>query len=173
MKRLVHDEHASAIDRLRVWIEIIQGLVTILALVAGGYWFVLQRSTKAQVKIDQTVTQRPAADHPDQTLITIDVRATNIGKVKVVLSAGALDLMQINPTPGKPLISFELKELTLEPGESDQAIFRTLKVQSTVKTIQVHSEYPVPGEKNKYWNLLSGVDIGARADHREAASSVH
>lgn len=167
-------EPKSWIGNIKTWIETIQGIATIAAILAGAYWFFLQRSTKPQVKLDQTVTQRPVDGHSDQTLITVDVRAMNIGKTKVDLDSGQLDLIQINPTPEppvKPLISYNLKAISLEPGESDQAIFVAVKIQN-LKTIQVHSDYPVPGENKKYWNLLSVVDIGGDANKKESATSV-
>jgi hypothetical protein len=105
----------------------------------------LQRSTKPQVKLDQTVTQRPVAGDDDEILITVDVRATNIGKVKVDLQPGQFDLLRLNPPQGGPLISYALRALSLEPGESDQALFKTVIVRSSVKTVQVHSDYKVPG----------------------------
>ena len=163
---------ATGIERVKPWVETIQGLFTILALLGGAYWFLAQESTKPQIKLDQTVTQRPLVGDETQTLITLDVRATNIGKVKVELSPGTLELLQINPEQDVPKLTFSLQAMTLEPGESDQAIFQTVNIPNTVRTLQVHSEYQVPGARN-YWNLLSAVDIGAKPVPKEAASSVH
>ena len=175
MKQAKDKKSDSGIANVKNWVETIQGIATIVAICAGAYWFFMQRSTNPQVKLDQTVTQRLAVAQSNQTLITVDVRATNIGKVKVDLGPGQLELFQINPSPAPPtaLISYTLKALTLVPGESDQAIFAAIKVQNTVKTVQVHSYYPVPHESKKYWNLLSAVDIGTDASKKESASSVH
>ncbi|MGA2171031.1 MAG: hypothetical protein ABSG62_22830 [Terracidiphilus sp.] len=175
MRRPEDKEHRSLIEIVKVWVEIIQGITTVVAIVAGGYWFFLQRSTKPQLKLDQTVTQRAVEGEPQKTLISVDVRATNIGKVKVDLDPGELDLTQVNPEPAAPggaLASYKLKRLTLEPGESDQAAFVAVDVWDTIKTIQVHSDYKVPNEKSLYWNLLSFADIGVNANQKESASSV-
>ncbi len=174
------DKKPAGVERVKLWIECIQGVVTILALLAGGVWFLLQRANKPQVKLDQTVTQRPVAGQPEMTLITLDVRATNVGKIKVDLEPGTVELMELNPEQdvpqnvpqSVPKIAFPLQRMTLEPGESDQAIFQTVNLPNSIHTIQVHSEYAVPGTK-KYWNLLSSVDIGGSSDRKEAASSVH
>jgi hypothetical protein len=160
------------VDSLKSWIAALQGVATIGAILAGAYWFFLQRSTKPQVKLDQTVTQRPVVGDDDEILITVDVRATNIGKVKVDLQPGQFDLLRLNPPQGGPLISYALRALSLEPGESDQALFKTVIVRSSVKTVQVHSDYKVPGTGNNYWNLLSAVDIGDHTGHKESDSSV-
>jgi len=174
MKQLEGKDCRSLVDVVKVWVETIQGIATILAIIAGGYWFFLQRGTKPQIKLEQTVTQRAVAGEPHETLIVVDVRVTNTGKVKVDLDSGELQLTQVNPIPTDPksarLESFELKRVTLEPGESDQALFRDAIIMDNIKTIQVHSDYKVPLEKilfwnlkdkNLYWNLLSFVDIDA------------
>ncbi|WP_348266771.1 hypothetical protein [Edaphobacter sp. DSM 109919] len=165
------------IDKVKIWMEIIQAVATVLAIAGGLIWFVLQRSTKPEVKIEQTVTHRSVAGHPDQSLISVDVRATNVGKVKVDLEPGVLEILQINPILEKDKQTawpkFQLKRLTLEPGESDQALFRDFIVPATVQTIQIHSRYTVPGEPGLYWNLLSFADIGVEPSRNETASSVH
>jgi hypothetical protein len=173
--------------------DMVQTIATILAILAGGYWFLLQRSTVSQIKLDQTITQRSAANEPHTILVAIEVHATNVGKVKVELEPGQLDVMQINPRTDTPLNlkSYALNKLTLEPGESDQAIFQVLPVYDTVKTIQVHSCYEVPqrsaprvtcaeaaqlgqpDDVHKYWNLLSVADLGADANRKESATSIH
>lgn len=157
-------------ERIKLTVDIVQGLLTIGAICAGGWWFFEQESIKPQVKIDQTVTQRSL--NPSETLITVDVRATNIGKTKVELPAGAMEVSQINPIPGYSITGYPLKALLLEPGESDQALFQTIRLNKSTLTIQVHSEYPVPDSKN-VWNLLSAVDIGDTQAKKESATSFY
>jgi hypothetical protein len=166
------DEGQRAGARLKVIVEIIQGLLTIGAICAGGWWFIEQESIKPQVRIEQTVTQRPLNGGSSESLITVDVRATNIGKTKVELSEGVMQVSQINPIPGYRIIEYPLRSLLLEPGESDQALFRAIRLNKSTLTIQVHSEYPVPGSKN-VWNLLSAVDIGNTQTQKESATSIN
>jgi hypothetical protein len=165
------------IDRIKTWMEILQAIATILAIACGLIWFLLQRSTKPQVKIEQTVTQRHVVGHPDQSLVSVDVRATNVGKVKVELAPGVMELLQINPIldkdKQKAWPKFQLKKLILEPGESDQALFQDFTLPDTIRTVQIHSRYAVPGKRDLYWNLLSFVDIGVEPSAKETASSVH
>jgi hypothetical protein len=134
--------HSStrAEDRIKTWADILQSAVTIIAVVAGGMWFILQRSTKPQVKIEHHVTQRAVEGSPGMWLVSVEVRVTNVGKTKVDLAQGILNLAQVNPpVPGDDLIDDQLRDLRLEPGEADQAIFRTYQIPEAVKTIQVHS----------------------------------
>jgi hypothetical protein len=170
-------EDRSTLETVKLCIDMVQGLATIVAILAGGYWFFLQRSISPQVKIEQTVTHRPVQGEPGYMLMTVDVRATNVGKVKVDLQPGEFELRQVNPTlsgdDNKPLVAFVLKSMTLEPGESDQALFKTIEVPVEIKTVQVHSDYAVPNETKKFWNLLSAVDVSENSVRTETATSVH
>ncbi|GAC1360042.1 MAG: hypothetical protein NVSMB3_07870 [Acidobacteriaceae bacterium] len=163
------------LEKAKLWVEILQGVSTILALCAALIWFVWGRSSKPQVKIEQTVTQRQVAGDAKRWLLSVDVRATNVGKVKVDLQPGEMELMQINPkaTPARMLgPQLSLQALTLEPGESDQALFQDFTLPESIKTIQIHARYRIPGS-DKYWNLLSFVDVGTNAGAKETATSVH
>lgn len=162
------DGRGSQIKRL---VDIVQGILTIGAICAGAWWFFKQESVKPQVKIEQTVTQRALGNDATEVLLTVDVRATNMGKTKVELAEGQMEVSQINPTPGGSLVSYPLRAMLLEPGESDQALFKTVLIYKTTLTIQVHSEYAVPGSKN-VWNLLSAVDIGEQPTRKESTSSL-
>ena len=166
------DSAASFIEQIKPWVETLQGIATITALITAAIWFYMQRSTKPQVKLDQIISQRQVANDPDHFLVTIDVRASNIGKTKVDLQPGELDIRQFNPTPGRPLFSFPLKQLRLEPGESDQAVFQAIELDNTIKSIQIHSDYKVPGKGSEYWNLLSVADIGDTTSRKSSESSV-
>jgi hypothetical protein len=184
MKQLTDKDHRSLFEIVKLWVDTTQGIATILAIIAGGYWFFLQRGTKPQIKLEQTVTQRAVAGEPHETLIAVDVRVTNTGKVKVDLDPGDLVFMQVNPEltdpNAPPLDSFKLKSVSLEPGESDQALFQDDIVSDNIKTIQVYSGYKVPTEKilfwslkdkHLYWNLLSFVDIGVDTQQKESVNS--
>jgi hypothetical protein len=160
-------------ERIKTWVEILQGVVTVAALLCGGYWFFIQRNLSEQIKLEHTVTQRPVADKADHTLLTVDVRLTNVGKVRVNnLSQGNLEVMQLNPTGNPtPLVNIPLSNPTLEPGESDQALFRTISINNAVKTIQLRSTYPVPNSKLS-WEFVSAADIGPGADAKQTSSQI-
>jgi hypothetical protein len=156
---------------LKDWIDIFQGIFTIGAIIAAGFWFFKQESLKPQVKLDQTVSQRAAAGKPGFWLIAVDVRAINIGKVKVSLHGGKMWLKQINPIPGEDLIDTPLKDLELDPGEGDQAIFKTFELPDYIHTLQVTSNYGVPDVKGYYWELESAAEIGDGKPEKTSASS--
>jgi hypothetical protein len=159
-------------ERIKLVLDILQSVLTIGAICAGAWWFFKQESIKPQIKIDQTISQRALNGESSEVLITVDVRATNIGKTKVELPVGKMEVAQINPIPGYKIDEYPLRTLLLEPGESDQALFQAIRLDKSTLTIQVRSEYPVPGSNNA-WSLLSAVDIGDGGTKKESASSVH
>jgi hypothetical protein len=156
---------------LKEWVEVCQGVFTIGAIVAAGIWFIEQQSLKPQIKLEQTISQRAEAGKPGFWLVAVDVRATNLGKVKVALHGGRVWLKQINPVPGEDLIDVPLKDLELDPGEGDQAIFKTFELPDYVHTLQVTSNYGVPNDKAYYWQLESASEIGDAKPDKTTTSS--
>jgi hypothetical protein len=84
----------------------------------------------------------------------------------------AVQKLSARLVPGGSLATSPLQALILEPGESDQALFKSILIYKSTLTIEVHSEYSVPGTKN-VWNLLSAVDIGETPTKKETASSIN
>lgn len=162
---------SQRVETLKNWVTILQGVATVLAIIAGAIWFYLQRSLKPQIEVVQTVTQRRLANDPASSLVLLDVRVKNIGKTLVPLEPGLLEVMQLNPAPGGPLRSYPLTAPNLEPGESNQVIFKAIQIPDSIKTIQLHTVYKVPGASG-YWNLLSSADIGASASAVASTSSL-
>lgn len=158
-------------EQIKRFVDIVQGILTIGAICAGAWWFFKQESVKPEVKIEQTITQRALGNDASEVLLTVDVRATNMGKTKVNLAEGQMEVSQINPIPGYSLATYPLRAMYLEPGESDQALFQTILIYKSTLTIQVHSEYTVPGSKD-VWNLLSALDIGEQPARQKSTASV-
>jgi hypothetical protein len=159
------------------WLDIVQSVMTILALLGAAFWFFAQRSDKQQIKMEHFVTQRPVQGARAMDLVAVEVRVTNVGKVKVDLSPGHLELSQINPVPGGLLLQAPLKTLHLEPGESDQAVFSTYQIPMEISTIQIHSDYALPhlgriwwepwtwfDHTPLYWSLNSAYNIDATTE---------
>jgi len=181
------------IEGIKTWIEVGQGIATIIAVILGAWWFLEQRSISKNIRLDQTISWQRAIGEDHTNLVMLEVHATNIGKIRVDLAPGLLEVFQINPRTPAPLALYKtnLEATTLEPGESAQALFHVLAVYDSVSAIEVHSCYEVPGSawksvdcafaeshpdpnrKNKYWNLLSIASIGANAPQTISESSVH
>lgn len=166
----------SRLESFKTSVEAIQALFAIIAFAAAGWWFWQQHFMKKQIKIEQQVTQRPLYSSPGESLLFVDIKITNSGKIPVNLKNGTLSLYEVNPEPATGPTVVPLSPMTLEPGESDQAFFSSVHVPGSVKTIELHSSYPDP-DNHLSWNAYSVIDIAtqqkASADARSAAASVH
>jgi hypothetical protein len=168
----VSENDKSFRSSVKDWTSSLQSVFTIIAIIAGGWWFLQQGLAKPRIRLEHTVTCRPLSGEPDVWLLTVDVRVSNTGSVDVHLSKGTLLIGQINPVPGKDLKTETLKELWLEPGESDQAAFRTFEIPKSIKTIQVNSTYSVPGADLE-WDFSSAGDLQEDGMRAAATASVN
>lgn len=150
----------SILDHVKTAAELVQALFTIGAFIAAAWWFHAQNFTKQEIRIDQHVSQRPFQGTPDIALLVVDIRVTNVGKVPVNLDRGVLRVSSLNPEPSVSLKPINLYDMTLEPGESDYALFQTIKVPTSVKTLELHASYPVPNGSLS-WNSYNVSDINA------------
>ena len=162
-----------ATSSLKEKVEIVKGILTIGAILAAGWWFVMQGFARPEVKLEHTVTQRRLETDKSKWVLAIEVKATNVGKVPVHLKAGTLVIQQVNPeskSDDATLEKVELREMSLDPGEADQAIVQTFLFPEAYKTILLQSRYVVPrmilgfevSSKPHYqWKLETVVDIGS------------
>jgi hypothetical protein len=147
--RRVH-KTTSVREYLKDWIAILQSILTILAILLGGAWFLYQETLKPELKLEHVVTKRRLQGASNVWLISVEVIATNTGKVRERLHGGTLNVVQVNPLPGSPIFDqpMPLFDLQLDPGESDQALFRTFQVSDARSTIEIQSRYPFPTESS-------------------------
>lgn len=157
------------------WLTILQSVLTIIAIVLGGGWFLYQETLKPELKLEHTITKRKLQGVPGAWIVSVEVTATNTGKVRETLHGGFLNILQANPLPGRPIFDpTPLNDLQLDPGETDQALFKTYEISDARATIEVQSQYPVPAESSissflpsswvakndqKYWHHDSIFDV--------------
>jgi hypothetical protein len=135
---------ASFREGMKDWSAILQSIVTIAAVLLGGTWFIYQQSLKPELKLAQVVTKRPLDGVPDAWLISVEITATNTGKIREELTGGTLNIVQVNPLPGEVIFpNRPLLDLQLDPGEADQAFFGTFPVSDVRRTLEIQSRYPV------------------------------
>jgi hypothetical protein len=147
--------HTKKKMSFKEWLDIVQSFLTILAIFAAGWWFVMQGFTRPEVKLENLVTQRRSVTDKGYWLIAIEVKATNVGKIPVTLNDGGLLVTPVNPE-AEPLDSKILKNIFLDPGESDQAIIRTLLLPEGYRTVVIQSQYRMP-------RTILGITLPAKA----------
>jgi hypothetical protein len=169
------EKKVSIRDHLKDWSAIVQSALTIFAILLGGGWFLYQQTLKPQLKLEHIITKRKLQGMPSAWIVSVEVIATNTGKVRETLRGGSMNIVQVNPLPGRPVFEpTPLSDLQLDPGETDQALFRTYEISDARATIEVQSQYPVPAESSissflpsswfaksdqKYWQHDSIFDV--------------
>ena len=163
------------------WTQIVLSLVTILAIVFGGFFaavkFELFRDFEPHLTISHTINHRPLGD----SYVHIDVRAVlhNSSRVRVELTDGYFVVQRIAPLseenelsgselvyPFWPVLeeaSIELgdEKIVLEPGQSLQEVLQ-FTVTNEVHTVLIHYSFsnsiPAP-ESPVRWGITDVYDI--------------
>ncbi len=166
----------------KAWLDVLQGLGTVIALIAALWWFHEQRFTSLNLKLEQTVTQRPLPSDPSQVLLAIEVHATNIGKVGIDLKENTGKLV-VSPVftdhdgaligPSAPLDklpdSRNFTSLLLQPGEGDQVGLFLVRVANSRKAVKIASYYKAQ-DTGQSWTIENVVDLKDPANERCCAS---
>jgi hypothetical protein len=169
--------------------DIIQALVTTLALIIGGAWtyllFVRKRQRYPRAKIEHKVTQRAAS--AEANLLSIDIIISNTSDVLLSLVSGEIEVRQVLPLGASFLQMLNSGQLAtshrvelvdwpslfsysedwqggriveIEPGESGQFPY-TLLVRVDVKTIYVQTYFRNVNKRRKKlgWSTETFHDV--------------
>lgn len=180
--------------------DIIQALITSLALIIGGLWsyqlFVRKRQRFPRAKIEHQVSQRAVS--AEATLLTINILIFNPGDVLLSLVEGKIEVRQALP-PGSNFLQmltgsqmaigrrvefvdwptlFSYSEdwsgkniVEIEPGESEQWLY-TLLVRAEVATIYIASFFGNVSKRRKElgWRLETFHDVSPVTHTRSDAA---
>jgi hypothetical protein len=153
----------------------VQSIVTTLAIIAGGIWFMRQGSNRPRLKIQHNIAHKAFNDGSKKVHVVAEVLISNVGNVVVEIPCGRINVKQVLPAPtpghisatvlqkpdhqrGNELCSFQ--DYTIEPGEGDQ-VYSTFDVDDTVQAIQFDSFIPNQHKPNEGWGLQSFYDLSA------------
>ena len=170
------------------YIDIIQAVVTCLALIAGGAWtymmFIQKRHKYPRAEITHTIHQRQLGN--DLTLVRVEVTLENLGEV--LISTEYIDtwINQVRPVPlnievpmmaGEPLpydseteIQWPLvvgteamkkvQSAEMEPKEKELFLFDFVLTQP-VTTIQIYSYVRNKAKKKpSFWEDITAINDG-------------
>jgi hypothetical protein len=80
-------------------LQLVQSVMTISAIIVGGFWtyllFVQQRQRYAHLKIEHNVTHFPLPDH--RILLILDITHMNVGSARVLLRSADIRVYNLNP----------------------------------------------------------------------------
>lgn len=149
---------------LKEWADLLQGVVTTVALLVGGAWtymlFVQKRQRYPRTSIEHRISHRRLES--GKLLLTVEVVVANTGDVLVALEKGETLVKQLLPpapalarkagnrparhqATGWDLIAFEPDDpgkhgVEIEPGNVDQSVYNFI-VDGDLETIQVYSYF--------------------------------
>ena len=157
-------------NKIKSWLDSLQTLFTILAIVAGGVWFYWQGAMRPDLKIEHHVSSRTLVDQEGDRLVSVEEILENVGRVPVDLPCGYLKVFDINPGSGGPddLIwpakdqpQPAKKYRRIEPGERG-SLHNEIVVPEKIKTVRLHSFYydsPNCAKPGKGWEYISVYDL--------------
>lgn len=135
----------------------VQSLATIVALLAGAWWFVKQNQDAPRLKVEHMVSAHEDPASAEKLIIAVEVKATNTGNTPISIPAGRIRLISIMSDPPLELDKVRMEDRWLEPGESDQLYFRTYRVPAKIGTLQIETH--VPSDHNTEWETSSLFDV--------------
>lgn len=153
----------SRIEGTKTWVEIFQGLATIAAACAGGWWFWQQGLAKPRAKLDHKITHVQLSR--DVILLVVDIEVENIGSTPFTLNCGKVRVWEMRPERDVGIFNVKQNECNvpvhdLAPNEIDN-IHVEVDVPGDVTTVRVGSFFPTPGSKGDThgWGVSTFYDI--------------
>lgn len=152
-------KRAGRLSQVKDWLSIIQSVMTIGALLAAGWWFLMQRQDKPRLKIEHRISHIRLS--PNEQLLIVDVMLSNVGNIKTDLNCGKIKVYQILPARGVLVNQQDqcnAEPHALEPGEGDQ-VHEEYKIDGAVQTVRVYSYFPNSTAPGIGWDLTSFYDL--------------
>jgi hypothetical protein len=145
----------------------LQSFATVVALIAGGWWFFEQRQDAARLKVEHTITGHQDTS-PDFVLVGVEIKASNTGNTHVRVPVGTIRLIDIVSQSVDILKEDGMQAVELEPGESDQIYFKTFHIPKSTGTIRI--ETVVPDDKADL-QLTSNSLFDVKAESKEYSAT--
>ena len=93
----------ATMDQVKLCVDVVQGALTSVAIVVGGYWtyqeFIRERPNKGRLIVSQTA--QDFAVSAGQTFVQVRIELENVGTSRILLNDGVTRLQQILPTSEK------------------------------------------------------------------------
>jgi len=174
-------------------VQILEAVVTVIAIAIGGYWsymlFMKKRQKYPRANITHHILQKPISD--GKVLLNVTAVIHNTGDVLLSILSGDMRIQQVLPLSpeiqqaivenkdpvenGKieidwPVIIQRIKswqegEFEIEPGEEDQVLFDFI-FEDKFETVMIYSYFKNVSKPGREigWGLSSIFDLRARKE---------
>ena len=177
---------------IKPFLETVQSIATIIALVVGAVWglyiYDKQREAKPQLNIDHSV--QSVRLNGDYRLVHVAVSHENRGKTLIRLNAADIRVQQVMPMAstlvekigkgedlvraGESVVQWPLLchrtgsfELELEPNETHESVHEFV-IPSRAEIIKIYTYYPNSDKDQIGWSNTTIFDLTAEEDADEA-----
>lgn len=166
-----------SIDKLHTWVEIVGTVVTTVAVLVGGWWFLLRRASVRKANVSHRVTFVAAGD---EVYVNVQVRIKNSGNRQIVIDGGkpragdtwsnavvveeVVPYLESNDTELMPgtaelrMLSLEALafpgRLTIEPDE-EQAIVFDFRIPQRTQVVRIYSYIDNDYNNGSGWNTVT------------------
>ncbi len=167
--------------------SIVQSVLTCLAIVIAGIWFLMQGMASPKANISHSVTHRQISD--SWIWLRLEIIVKNEGKRPLHLKSGIARVQRILPL--EPYIEKQVKadmclipetqkdktvfwpqvgkeytlerELYLEAGETD-TLECEFMINSLLRTIKIQSEFQHPKYPDRFWRFATIYDLQKKGE---------
>ena len=173
-------QQATVRELVKDWIGILQGVATIAGIGAAAWWFFFQGESRSKVNLEITGYHRQL--EAKTTLLSVSVKATNVGKRPTEITKGGVVISQVAPLPTPDSLKQNAKDangkdlgvlawkgigerdvpypMVLAPGEFDSYHFDFL-VPANIKAARIYAELRDPSRKGQTWATVVFHDMDA------------
>ncbi len=173
------NESSSLFSRISSSANIAQSVLTTIAIIAAGVWFLVQREAAPKANIEHTVIHREINDK--ETWVRVSIKISNQGKRLLDLKSGLFSIHQILPLESNDIPSLtdyivpwpiigkpcNLKlDIKIEPGEEDY-IDHEFIIPHKIRTIEIYSYFENPENPGYGWSKSTVYDLkeeGGKSD---------
>lgn len=145
------------------WLENLQAVLTSLAVVVGGLWFVHRRGHYPRAEISHAVSRVPL---DGEVLLIVQVKIANKGDLKINLSNGEYEIRTVprseHPIKRKPLVDENVDEnevREVEGGETEE-LWIEVKLSSDLRVCSIYTYIPNPyRDDGTCWDKLTYFSV--------------
>jgi hypothetical protein len=164
-------ESSSILSRVSSSASIAQSVLTAIAIIATGVWFLMQGEAEPKANIEHTVIHREIND--ERTWIRVSIKISNQGKRLLNLESGLFSIHQVLPLESDDIPSLTNHKVSwpligkpcnrtlnirIEPGEED-CFEHEFIIPHKIQAVEIYSYFQNPENPGYGWQESTVYDL--------------